>query len=66
MSGIVSEEIKKNDFETSLRYNAAEFQLTFAQTYINEVEADLAREAIGLLLSLNNWRIIEKSSDLES
>ena len=66
LNGYVAEEIKKTDFTTSLRYNAAEFQLTFEQTYINEVEADLAREAVGLLLSLNNWRIIEKSTTLES
>jgi len=40
--------------------------LTFEQTYINEVEADLAMEAVGVLLSLNNWRILEKSTALES
>jgi len=58
-----SEEVFTYDFETLSRYPAAEFSLYFAQTYLNNVEVDLARSAVSLLLSLKNWRVIEKNRE---
>lgn len=64
--GIPSAKVFTYDFETLSRYSAAELTLYFEQTYLNNVEVNLARSAVGLILSLENWRVVEKSRETTS
>jgi histone deacetylase 6 len=58
-----SEAVYTFDFETLVRYPAAEFSLYFVQTFLSNLEVDLVKGAISLLLSLKDWRIVEKNRE---
>jgi histone deacetylase 6 len=55
-----SAQVYSYTFQTAARQPAAQFTLYFTQTYLNDVEVDLVRNAVCLLLSLSDWRVVEK------
>ena len=60
-----SQTVKAVDFSTSNRYLAAETSLWFSQKELTPTEKELAKSCVALVLGLNPWQVIEKSSETQ-
>lgn len=66
MRGETTSNYSQINFVTDVRYKAATVKLTFSQTYLTLDDKNKAREAVALLLSLNNFRVIEETENTDT
>jgi len=60
--GRVSSKQSNQTFSTLPISKPAEFSLTFLSSYMNAVERESVKSIIRLILSLHDWRLVEKSA----
>jgi histone deacetylase 6 len=59
----ITMEAAESSFMTQSRYFTAYFSLKFTSFYLSEEDVDDAKAAVALILSLDDWRIGEKTLD---